>query len=62
MHWLTVIVESERIIDGRPLDLTDQLQRLTDAGWSVRFVLPNGVNRWTIIASRETNLVLPDRN
>jgi hypothetical protein len=62
MHWLTVIVESERIIDGRPLDLTEQLQRLTEAGWSVRFVLPNGVNRWTVICSRETNLVLPNRD
>lgn len=60
-QWLTVIVESERIINGRPLDLSDELQRLTDAGWSVRFILPNGVNRWTVIASRETTLVLPDR-
>jgi hypothetical protein len=59
-QWLTVIVESERIIDGRPLDLTEQLQRLADAGWSVGFVLPNGVNRWTVIASRETTLVLPE--
>lgn len=56
-RWLTVIVESNRILDGQPLDLTDQLQRLTVEGWEVRFMLPNGVNRWTVICSQDTAIV-----
>lgn len=52
-RWLSVIVESNRIIDGQALDLTEQLQRLTDQGWEVRFLLPNGVNRWTVVCARE---------
>jgi hypothetical protein len=54
---LTVIVESNRIIDGQPLDLTAQLQQLTGDGWDVRFMLPNGINRWTVIASRDHEII-----
>lgn len=49
-RWHTVIVESNRILDGQPLDLTETLNTLAVEGWVVRFVLPNGVNRWTVIA------------
>lgn len=56
-RWHTVIVESNRIIDGQPFDLTEQLQRLTDEGWTVRFMLPNGVNRWTVVCSKDSAIV-----
>lgn len=52
-RWLTIIVESNRIIDGQPFDLTEQLQHLTVEGWEVKFILPNGVNRWTVIGTKE---------
>lgn len=58
-RWHTIIVESDRIINGQPLDLTEQVQQLSDAGWSIRFMLPNGVNRWTVIASRDTEIIRP---
>jgi hypothetical protein len=48
--WHTVIVESTRILEGQPLDLTETLLRLTADGWTIAHVLPNGVNRWTVIA------------
>jgi hypothetical protein len=56
-RWLTIIIESNRIIDGQPFDLTEQLQRLSDDGWVVRFILPNGVNRWTVVCGKDTALV-----
>jgi len=53
-RWIAVIIESHRIVDGMALDLAEQLERLTGSGvWRVQYVLPNGVNRWTVIASRE---------
>ena len=56
-RWLTVIVESNRIIDGQPLDLTAQLQQLTGDGWEVRFLLTNGVNRWTVVCVRDHEII-----
>lgn len=53
-RWHVEIVESNRIIEGQPLDLTEALNRLTAAGWIIRFVGPNGVNRWTVVAERPT--------
>jgi len=53
LRWLSVIVESDRIIHGQPLDLTEQLNAMAAQGWQVRFVLPNGINRWAVICSRE---------
>jgi hypothetical protein len=50
MRWHTVIVESNRIVEGQPLDLADTLNALAEQGYVIRFVLPNGVNRWTVIA------------
>lgn len=55
-RWYTEIVESDRILEGRPLDLTEALDRLDRQGWSVEFVLPNGVNRWTVIASSDEGI------
>ena len=43
-------------LEGRPLDLTEALDRLDRQGWSVEFVLPNGVNRWTVIASSDEGI------
>ena len=51
--WHTEIVESSRILEGIPVDLVDALNRLQAEGWTVWQVLPNGVNRWTVIARRE---------
>jgi hypothetical protein len=51
--WTTVIVESTRILEGQPVDLTETLDRLTAAGWTIQTVLPNGVNRWTVIAWKD---------
>jgi hypothetical protein len=58
-RWLAVIVESNRIIDGQALDLAEQLTRLTDSGWEVRYLLPNGVNRWTVVCAQQTDIVRP---
>lgn len=54
-HYSSVIVESNRIIDGQPLDLTELLNDLHHGGWDVKFVMPNGVNRWTVVAERRSS-------
>lgn len=47
------------IIDGYASDLEQALARLSGEGWAVRFVLPNGVNRWTVITERASEGVGP---
>lgn len=37
------------IVEGYGADLAVELQRWTAEGWRVCFVLPNGVNRWTVV-------------
>lgn len=58
--WLVKIVEgmqsgqhqqhadqiSERIV-------ADMLTTIASKGWTVRHMMPNGVNRWTIAASKD---------
>lgn len=51
-RWYTEIVEEDRIVQGRPLCLAERLNALSASGWNIRQVLPNGVNRWTVIAER----------
>jgi len=46
MEWYVEIVE------GYGPDLAGHLNRFTAEGWTIRFVLPNGVNRWTVIMER----------
>jgi len=40
------------ILEGRPEDLDALLEAAEREHYEVRFVLPNGVNRWTIITRR----------
>lgn len=48
IEWRTKIVE------GYASDLDVTLTELTIAGYAIKTVLPNGVNRWTVIAFKET--------
>lgn len=41
------------IVEGYGADLELALTRVVTEGWTVRFVLPNGVNRWTVICAKE---------
>ncbi len=41
------------IVQGHGSDLERYLQEKTDAGWDVRWVIVNGVDRWTVICWRE---------
>ncbi len=57
VQWRAVIIEG---FTGNPkadglscVELEEVLHMLTAEGWQIRFVLPNGVNRWTVIAQRE---------
>jgi hypothetical protein len=52
MKWHAEIVESNAILEGVPVDLVAALTRLQAAGWTVFQLLPNGVNRWTVICRR----------
>jgi hypothetical protein len=40
------------IVEGYDSDLQHNLNELIEQGHAIRFVLPNGVNRWTIIAEK----------
>lgn len=41
------------IVNGaESVKLDDVLDGLTAKGWEIRFILPNGINRWTVIASK----------
>lgn len=40
------------IVEGYPTDLAVLLNRLSRDGWQLRLVLPNGVNRWTVIVEK----------
>jgi hypothetical protein len=40
-------------VAGLALDLSDVLDRLSADGWTISLVLPNGVNRWTVIAWKD---------
>jgi hypothetical protein len=42
------------IIEGYGQDLADALLRFTLEGFEVRFVNPNGVNRWTVCGFKRT--------
>jgi hypothetical protein len=33
--------------------LTEYLNRLTQQGWDVRFVMANGLDRWTVVCWRD---------
>lgn len=44
MEWRTEIIE------GYASDLSTLLTQLTLAGYVIKTILPNGVNRWTVIA------------
>jgi len=52
MTWHVEIVESNNILQGVPVDLVAALNRLQADGWTIWAVLPNGVNRWTVICQR----------
>lgn len=41
------------ILEGHGKDLAAALARVTVNGYAVQYVLPNGINRWTIVAARE---------
>jgi hypothetical protein len=38
--------------EGGPAALQALLQQLTAQGWDVVTVLTNGINRWTVVASK----------
>lgn len=40
------------ITEGGSMELERLLNRLDAEGWTVEHVMPNGVNRWTVTASR----------
>jgi hypothetical protein len=53
-HWFVEIVEGA--MPGSPADavkLEEVLIRLSSEGWRVFSVLPNGVNRWTVIVRKD---------
>ena len=56
--WHTRIVEGftggNAQADGLScVELTKALTELTAAGWTPKFVTPNGVNRWTVVCWKD---------
>ncbi len=51
----TVIVAGEAGKDLHSAEVLDaNLTLLTQRSWQIQYVLPNGVNRWTVIASKDS--------
>lgn len=48
MEWYAEIVQ------GHASDLAGFLNRFEQDGWTIRFMLPNGVDRWTVVMNRST--------
>jgi hypothetical protein len=46
MIWHTEFVE------GYASDLQAYLMRMTTEGWTVAYLLTNGVNRWTVVCRK----------
>lgn len=40
-------------VEGYAADLQARLQQLSAEGWTVAYLLTNGVNRWTVVCRRE---------
>jgi hypothetical protein len=40
------------IVEGYDSDLQRNLNELIEQGYAIRFVLPNGVNRWTVVSEK----------
>lgn len=51
--WHAEIVDSNAILQGVPRDLCDALTRVQGEGWTIFTILPNGVNRWTVVAWKD---------
>lgn len=52
--WIVEGVTGNTKADGLScVELDEALARLLADGWALRFVLPNGVNRWTLICWKD---------
>ena len=40
-------------IEGYAADLQVCLEKRTAEGWTIAYILTNGVNRWTVVCRRE---------
>jgi hypothetical protein len=41
-----------RIVEGYASDLQNELNMLVSSGHVLRFITPNGVNRWSVVAEK----------
>jgi hypothetical protein len=41
-----------RIVEGYASDLQNELNMLVGSGHVLRFITPNGVNRWSVVAEK----------
>ena len=46
------ITWTAEVVEGHGKDLVVALARVTSTGYAIQYVMPNGVNRWTIGAVR----------
>ena len=60
MEWHVEIVEgfdggNAKVNEMSAGELSAALGRLAAEGWTIRHVLTNGLNRWTVVCSRGTD-------